>query len=248
MSNLADTTCLFRYHKPRLETGGRPQRLWRGAPVRLLHSGAATIGFDECWVRRSPLQRLALVTLFNRLGTKNVTNLLKAAHTVLDEMTEELITADTEAAEAKRRQWGALLLEATRAEFSAIGVVADHRYYASKTIIHDDSKAPAWGDRIYSPSTKPGHRAPCTRLSDGTLLYDAFGREFTLVAFADASEADVQAISAEAARINFPLKVLSLGAKEERIRKLYEVPMVLVRPDQAVRSIIQLYSFVLKGV
>lgn len=169
-----------------------------------------------------------------RLGTKNVTNLLIAAQTVLDEMTEDLIASDTETAEAKRREWGSLLLEATRAEFSAIGVVADHRYYASRTIIHDNSKAPAWSDRTYSPCTKPGHRSPCTRMRDGTLLYDVFGQDFTLVAFADAPEVDVQAIKTEASRIKFPLKVLSLGPEEDRIRKIYETSMVLVRPDQAV--------------
>jgi hypothetical protein len=83
----------------------------------------------------------------------------------------------------------------------------------------------------FVPSAHPGARLPHVWLPDGTSVYDLLGGDFTLVRVGPG--ADVNALSAAAARLGVPLRVLDL-AHLPRLRTLYEADLLLVRPDQHV--------------
>lgn len=78
---------------------------------------------------------------------------------------------------------------------------------------------------------RAGHHLAPAQLSDGRNVYQAFGEDFSLLAFG----ADAQSVAAfveAAAHLGLPLTVIEDAAQGERQR--YAAPLVLVRPDQFV--------------
>lgn len=69
-------------------------------------------------------------------------------------------------------------------------------------------------------------------MSDGRSLYDAFGRDFTLLVAADADPAEVARAREEAARLGVPLEILRPEGVD--VARLYEATLTLIRPDQHV--------------
>jgi 2-polyprenyl-6-methoxyphenol hydroxylase-like FAD-dependent oxidoreductase len=101
----------------------------------------------------------------------------------------------------------------------------------------DSAGAPPGSPNVYVPSGKPGGRAPHAWLDDGRSLYDAFGRDFTLLALGRRGSA--RALTehrAAAAAMGVPLRVLDLTTERlgDELRQRYAAELVLVRPDQMI--------------
>ncbi len=136
--------------------------------------------------------------------------------------------------DAERVRASAHLDAHARLEFNIPGVTFGARYDASPVIVHDDSKAPPDAANNYTPTAKPGGRAPHAWLPDGTSLFDAFNFEWTLLfQGTDAATEKEAAAFVEAARA-FGLDLRAVGKTSPELQAFYEAPMILIRPDQIV--------------
>ena len=141
----------------------------------------------------------------------------------------EKLHEDSEAGREARARMGEYILETGNLENEAWGLEWGYRYDASPIVVHEQGDTPAYEWEVYEPSTWPGARAPNFFLGDGTAIFDHFGREFTLLRFA---EGDCESLVQAAAAARVPLKVVRID--DERAANLYERAFVLVRPDQHV--------------
>lgn len=91
---------------------------------------------------------------------------------------------------------------------------------------------PAWRASQYTPSTWPGSRAPHVLLSDGSAIFDHFGKDWTLITFTDRST-DAQLFLNAATSLSVPIKHIDLRG-EEHAHRIWGRDMVLVRPDEHV--------------
>ena len=78
----------------------------------------------------------------------------------------------------------------------------------------------------YTPSARPGQRAPHAWLASGKSVLDLFGRGFTLLRFGG-EDGDALIAAARAAEV--PLSIADIA--EDAVAQLYERRLVLVRPD-----------------
>jgi 2-polyprenyl-6-methoxyphenol hydroxylase-like FAD-dependent oxidoreductase len=118
--------------------------------------------------------------------------------------TFEWIADDGPEADAKRAELGKRFMEMTRAEWESWGVQFGYRYDPSPIIVPDGTDPPADDPMVYTPTARPGSRAPHVWLAPGRSTLDLFGRDFTLL---------------DCAQLN------------EEARIAYERRYVLVRPD-----------------
>jgi hypothetical protein len=95
-----------------------------------------------------------------------------------------------------------------------------------------DETKPQWQISKYTPSTWPGIRAPHVFLSDGSALFDHFGKDWSLITFAD-NHSEIHLVLAAAKSLSIPIKHVDLKS-EDHARSLWERDMVLVRPDEHV--------------
>ena len=119
-----------------------------------------------------------------------------------------------------------IIRERTRM-FVSDGLVLGYRYEPSPVIVPDGTPAPAESVSQYTPTARPGSRAPHAWLADGRSTLDLFGDGFTLLAFNGAAAA--APIVAAAQRRGMPLKICAID--DPAIAALYERSLVLVRPD-----------------
>lgn len=91
---------------------------------------------------------------------------------------------------------------------------------------------PLWQASKYTPSTWPGSRAPHVFLSDGSSVFDHFGKDWTLVTFTDRDE-DVQVLLSAATSLSIPIKHVDLRG-EDHVQRIWQRRLVLVRPDEHV--------------
>lgn len=132
------------------------------------------------------------------------------------------------------------------------GIEFDFRYYHSPIVYQDQSDEAGWNISKYTPSTRPGSRAPHVFLEDGdgqTSIYDLFGTEFTLIQFRECDsgieieveptignlsstkENDISDIFlSTASSRGIPLKHVHIK-NEPHARRIWERELVLVRPD-----------------
>jgi hypothetical protein len=78
---------------------------------------------------------------------------------------------------------------------------------------------------------RPGHHLSPHELSSGKNVFEMLERGFNLLAFG-AADSDVKNMTAAAASLSIPLKVIQDTNNEARLK--YEAKLVLVRPDQFV--------------
>lgn len=116
-----------------------------------------------------------------------------------------------------------------------MGIEMDYRYRSGVIVPDGDGAAvePEWVPSRYTPSTWPGTRPPHIFLTDGTSIFDHFGRDWTLLTFSDRTAQSREHLLNAAKRYSVPLTHTSL-AGEELAQTLYQKPMVLIRPDQHV--------------
>lgn len=139
------------------------------------------------------------------------------------------ILDQTAAGAAARRQISAEFTAAMKASYwEPSGIQMGYRYDHSPLCIADGTAAPAEQPR-YLQSARPGGRAPHAWLDDGRSTLDLFGRGFTLLYFLRAGERDVSLLESAAKARGVPLLVHPIV--ERAIADLYEMPLVLVRPD-----------------
>lgn len=112
------------------------------------------------------------------------------------------------------------------------GVLLGYRYEDSSICVPDGTPAPHDDPRVYTPTARPGHRAPHAWLSDGRSLLDELGPWFSLLCFDGISEVS-RAVGDAAHSRGLPLKTIAVN--DATIRQLYgDLPHVLIRPDMMV--------------
>ncbi|CAI7584784.1 unnamed protein product [Penicillium viridicatum] len=95
---------------------------------------------------------------------------------------------------------------------------------------------PPFDPRSYTPTTHPGFRAPHVFLTDGSAMFDKFGKNLTLVEFIDgvpgpSSGGSIFRDTADEHQI--PLHIVSLVG-ETNAQQIWGARLVLVRPDYFV--------------
>jgi 2-polyprenyl-6-methoxyphenol hydroxylase-like FAD-dependent oxidoreductase len=142
-----------------------------------------------------------------------------------------LLEDDSGAGEAERGRASEYLNAHARLEFNIPGVTFGGRYDDSPVIVRDGTRPPPDHPNVYLPTASPGGRPPHAWLEDGRSLFDAFGRDWTLLALGpDAPEVDPFIRSARA--LGLDLAIVRLPASA--LRELYGAPLALIRPDQIV--------------
>lgn len=111
--------------------------------------------------------------------------------------------------------------------FAPIGVHLGYRYENSPLIASDGSAAPEIEISTYTPTARPGHRAPHAWIAPGRSTLDLFGRGFVLLRLGE--KRDVSRLVAAADAVNMPLTIVDLD--DPRLHRLFETRLVLVRPD-----------------
>lgn len=127
-----------------------------------------------------------------------------------------------------RKEIGHALKENTRSDWQSWGIQLGYRYENSPICVPDGTPATPDEYTTYIPTARPGHRAPHAWLSDGRTILDLYGRDFVLLDFGAQADA-ASAFVAAADKAGVPLRVEAIADAE--IAKLYEQPLVLVRPD-----------------
>ena len=142
-----------------------------------------------------------------------------------------LLEDDSEAGAAERDRASEYLNTHARLEFNIPGVTFGGRYDDSPVIVRDGTRPPPDHPNVYLPSACPGGRPPHAWLEDGRSLFDAFGRDWTLLALGpDAPDVDPFIRSARA--LGLDLAIVRLPASA--LLELYGAPLALIRPDQIV--------------
>lgn len=93
---------------------------------------------------------------------------------------------------------------------------------------------PVWQEYNYVPSTWPGNRAPHVFLTDGSAIFDHFGKDWTLVSFVENIEdCSVRLLLDAANTLRIPVKHVDISG-ERHARNVWQRDLVLVRPDEHV--------------
>jgi hypothetical protein len=120
------------------------------------------------------------------------------------------------------------VLEKRGSEILDRGTELDARYH-SPVIYQDDGEESPWEYKKYTPSTKPGSRAPALFLKDEkTNIVDLYGKDFTLVSFVDSVK--IESFASAAATLSIPVKVLKL-LDESHAHNIWGTNHALLRCD-----------------
>jgi len=136
----------------------------------------------------------------------------------------------SEEGRAIREEIGRYMVETDGPQFACKGLNFGYFYENSPIIVYDSGKPPTYTLSSYTPSTCPGCRTPHIWLDDGASLYDRLGQGYSLLR-CDRS-IDVGALERAARAASLPLKIIDLEGRAAA--SVYDVPLVLVRPDQHV--------------
>jgi hypothetical protein len=140
------------------------------------------------------------------------------------------IEDDTPDGEASRRAVGAAAYELNVQQYCCGGLNFGYYYDDSPIIAYDGAPQPPYSMADFTPSTVPGCRTPHVWLRDGTSLYDALGQGYTLLRIDPTI--DVSSMLNAAALRGVPMALLDVDPDAET--DVYDVPLVLSRPDQHV--------------
>lgn len=130
--------------------------------------------------------------------------------------------------EAARQEYGARYTEMMKREWFSIGIHLGYVYEGSAIVVPDGTPRPADEVSSYTPTARPGSRAPHVWLSEGRSMLDLFGRSFVLLRFQQDSS-DMAALIQAAKRVGLPLEIVDV--QNDEARELYKNRLVLVRPD-----------------
>ena len=127
-----------------------------------------------------------------------------------------------------RREVGADIIRDRTQIFVSDGIVLGYRYDPSPVICDDGTPPPQDSISEYTPTARPGSRAPHGWFSDGKSILDLFGNKFVLLVF-DGTLGDAEGLISAAENFALPFDVVQIDNAE--IAALYERKLVLVRPD-----------------
>ena len=143
----------------------------------------------------------------------------------------EIFEDDSPKGEAARRVFGDQYTQTMKREWFTIGIHLGYVYEHSPLIVPDGTPPPADAVSTYIQTARPGSRAPHVWLPDGTSTLDLFGRDFVLMEFGKGA-VDTDALRRLAQVRGIPLRHVKI--EDEAACRLYERPLVLVRPDGQV--------------
>jgi hypothetical protein len=135
---------------------------------------------------------------------------------------------DTEDGKNAREKLREDILTNKTKHFVSDGLVLGYRYDESPIVVPDGTPPPDDSVSRYTPTSRPGSRAPHAWLSENKSTIDLFGKGFVLLRFGGKSD-DAARVTAAAKRRKVPLEVVDVRSPE--IVSLYERNLVLVRPD-----------------
>ena len=162
------------------------------------------------------------------IGTRNVrlTAEFYGEHGKFDGLAA--IEEDSVAGARVRQRIGQALVCGIGRMFRTTGLQLGYRYDDSPICVPDGTRPYPDDPEEFTPSTRPGSRAPHLWLNDGRSTLDLYGRGFVLLRLGS-SALDASRLEAVAASRRVPLNVLTLT--EPAAADLYERRLVLVRPD-----------------
>jgi 2-polyprenyl-6-methoxyphenol hydroxylase-like FAD-dependent oxidoreductase len=134
-------------------------------------------------------------------------------------------------ADAARIEFGDQYTELMRREWFSIGIHLGYVYEGSPIVIPDGTPLPEDTVSTYTPTARPGSRAPHVWLRDGVSILDEFGKDFVLLRFGAAAPATDSFEQAAAAR-DIPFRTVQID--DPAAHALYAARLVLVRPDGQV--------------
>lgn len=135
----------------------------------------------------------------------------------------------SEAGEITRTRISAEFTAAMKASYwEPSGIQMGYSYANSPVCVSDGTPEPGDQQR-YEQSSRPGARAPHAWLRDGRSTLDLFGRGFVLLRFQGSDSRDVEVLQSAARTRGVPFDTQVIDDAE--IAALYELPLVLVRPD-----------------
>lgn len=161
-------------------------------------------------------------------ATENLRRMLSPRIAQLD---PRMFDRDDPQADAARRKYGQAYTEMMRREWFSIGVHLGYVYEASAIVVPDGTPRPPLQTSRYTPTARPGSRAPHAWIAEGRSTLDLFGRGFVLLCLRDDAP-NPDALLEAAAGLGVPLRVEHLRSAE--VAELYERALVLVRPDGQV--------------
>lgn len=162
------------------------------------------------------------------IGTRNVSEASGNLRRMLSVPPHPDLLDDTPQGATTREKVGREFSEAMRREWFTLGAHLGYRYEGSPVCWPDGSEAPPDDPRSYTPTARPGHRAPHAFLADGRSTLDLFGRGFTLLGF-NADATAVAPLLDAAKERKVPLTFIAID--DPNIASLYARKFVLVRPD-----------------
>ena len=142
--------------------------------------------------------------------------------------TSDALCDATPDGEEIRRTLSAKIIDDNTRQHRGQGIALGHVYENSPICLADGATPPADTVADYVPSSRPGARAPHVELPDGRSILDLFGHGLVLLRLGGTA-IDTAPFGAAADRCGVPLTVTTVDDPE--IAKLYEFPLVLVRPD-----------------
>ncbi|BDB28682.1 hypothetical protein Tamer19_37540 [Cupriavidus sp. TA19] len=187
---------------------------WKLAVV--LQGGAPPALLDSYDLERRPMA--VRNTAFARRMADSIGNVPIASH----------LEAAGDAGEAARAELGRALAMHVATEINIPGLQLGVRYLDSPIVAREPGTPPQDDPNHYIASGWPGARAPHAMVG-GEVLFDRFGRDFTLLSF---DAADCTAWQDAARERGIRLDVLPV--RDAGARALYGAPAVLVRPDHHI--------------
>ncbi|KAK3113058.1 hypothetical protein LTR53_010015 [Teratosphaeriaceae sp. CCFEE 6253] len=114
------------------------------------------------------------------------------------------------------------------------GIEMGYRLIGSPVICDEgDTAEPHWSPRVYTPSTRPGNRAPHVLLeSSGASVFDQLGAQYTVVDFSETGLLSQRLVQLGRLK-GLPIERTHLP-DDGNARKVWERDVVLIRPDHFV--------------
>jgi hypothetical protein len=163
------------------------------------------------------------------IGERNVSGASNVRATDDQMPLDDRLDEDSALGAELRQRLGAFIQQSPRGEEFRTrlpGLDLGYTYEDSALVVPDGSKPVPHSAVVYTPSARPGSRAPHGWLADGRSTLDLFGRGYVLLSFDGAEAPDL--LAAARAR-GVPLTVHQVS--EPAIAEIYERRLVLVRPD-----------------
>jgi len=144
---------------------------------------------------------------------------------------DERLEAPGAEGENARAEVGEQIRQIGNAENESFGIELGYIYADSPIVVPEAGAVVPTETLAYVPTSVPGARLPSVYLANGAALYDCLSDWFTLLVFNDAEGAAERFEEAARSR-GVPFKVLRIDQPE--LLKIYDAPLILVRPDQHV--------------